>query len=156
MENPLNLSQPEGPLYVLHQSTARALVPKIFTLLILGTIFFLAFLLNLSLLELKAQQEHAAMILSLVLVILLVVLGVFLALHQAHQPYLFYKNKLVRKSTATYYINITNTKPKQNPFDKVFKTYSINLGNGMELRHIPHSLNISDYLQQLISYASKT
>ena len=165
MDNPQNnppsnqslLGNPlENPLYTLHQSTARALAPKIITLIVLGAIFFLAILLNLNLLELGSSQENIAMILSLVLVVLLIALGIFLALHRAHQPYLFYKNKLVRGSNAAYYITITNTKPSRNLFDKIFKTHSLNLGNGMRLHHISDTINISEYVQQLIGYASKT
>ena len=54
------------------------------------------------------------------------------------------------------YVNIINTKMKQNFIDKMFKTYSIELGKNFYLKHISSEINIENYLQQLIQYARQS
>ena len=54
------------------------------------------------------------------------------------------------------YLEITNTKIKQNFVDKIFKTYSIELGKNFHLRHIPLAINIENYVQQLIQYSRQS
>ena len=54
------------------------------------------------------------------------------------------------------YTEIVNTKMKQNFLDKMFKTYSIELGKKIQIKHISSQTNIENYLQQLIQYARQT
>ena len=54
------------------------------------------------------------------------------------------------------YVEIMNTKMKQNILDKMFKTYSIHVGRKMFLRHIPTNVPLQTYIQQLVSYAHKS
>ena len=51
------LTKSEQPLYLLHQNVGRAMIPKFLSLVILGTIFYVGILLNISLLELTAAEE---------------------------------------------------------------------------------------------------
>ncbi|MBT5739823.1 hypothetical protein HOI26_01865, partial [Candidatus Woesearchaeota archaeon] len=85
----------------------------------------------------------------------IVVLGVYLAIHHVRLSFKFYNNRIMQGKKKITYVEITNTKMKQNILDKIFKTYSIELGKNFYLRHIPTSINIENYLQQLIQYAQQ-
>ena len=39
--------------------------------------------------------------------------------------------------------------------DKIFKTYSINLGNGKFIRNVSQEVQIKNYLDKLINYAKQ-
>ncbi|MEK6969009.1 MAG: hypothetical protein AABW48_01130 [Nanoarchaeota archaeon] len=146
----------ETPLYVLPQSKSRTLFPKIVSLVILGIIFYLGILLNIYLLELGAEQETIVKLISLILFILIVVSGIIYSVYKAYQPYNFYRNRITLGKEAIYYVNITNTAPHQDPLDKLFHSYSINLSTKFFLRHIPEQIQLQSYLQQLIDYAKRT
>ena len=145
----------EQPLYSISESIPRALVPKILSLLGLALVFYLGVLLNISLLELNADQETSLKTGALILLALLIIVGILLALKKAHQPYLFYKNRITHGKETLPYLTITNTAPKKNFFDQLFKTYSIQLSKTFFLRHIPETIQLSNYLQQLIDYSRK-
>ena len=80
----------EQPIYVLAQSKKRAIIPKILTFLILGVIFYLGILLNVSLLELDARQETIFKTVPLIILIVVIVVGIFLTLKRAKKKYHFY------------------------------------------------------------------
>ncbi len=145
----------ETPLYVLPQSKARTLIPKIVSLVVLGTIFYLGILLNVYLLELGAEQETLVKLISLILFLIIVVSGIIYSVYKAYQPYNFYQNRITLGKETIYYVNITNTAPHQDPLDKLFHSYSINLSNKFFLRHVPEQIQLQNYLQQLIDYAKR-
>ncbi len=151
-----HLNQPEQPLYQLPQNTKRALIPKIITLIILGIIFHLGILLNLSLLELSSSNENIAKTSSLIIVFIIVIIGIFFAFKQAHQPYLFYRNHLTFIKRNLNYNQITNTTSKQNFFDKIFHTYQIPLTKSFTIYHIPKEIDIETYIKQLEAYTQRT
>ena len=146
------LDQQQKPIYELPQSKKRALIPKIIILIVLAAIFYLGILLNVALLELKASQETVTKTISLFFVIAVIIVGIILTVYHAKTPYQFYRSWMIINKKQIKYIEIVNTTPKQDFLDKLFKTYSINLGNNNHLRHIPLEIKIQDYLQQLITY----
>lgn len=143
----------EQPIYILPQSKKRALIPKIISLLILGGIFYLGVLLNISLLNLTANQEQGISLASLIILLLVIFLGIYLSLRRANKPYEFYKNRIAFNKKEIFYTKIINTAAKQDFLDKIFKTCSVNLGNNFHLRNISQQVQISDYLQKLINYS---
>ena len=145
----------EQPVYVLPQRMSRAVVPKILSLVVLSALFYSGILVNLALLNLKAQQEFLIQLLSLVLLFLVVILGVYLAVHRAHFPYLFYHNRLVHNKKEIYYSSITTIIAKRDIWDKLFKTYSLGIGNTVYLRNISGEINLKDYVRQLIAYSRR-
>ena len=145
----------EPPVYILPQNKLRALAPKFITFLVLGIIFYLGILLNLSLMELTNSTENLIQTISLILLLSIIILGIYLAIHRANQAYKFYRNHLLIHKKDLYYINIITITTKQDLWDKIFKTYSINLGNQFYLRHISNSTQITDYLQQFVNYAKR-
>ena len=147
--------QVEQPIYVLPQVKTRALVPKIVTLLVLGAIFYLGVLLNLSLLDITENAASIINLISLIILLCVIALGIFLSFHRAEMSYRFYRKGLSQGKKSINYINIINTNPKQDLLDKIFKTYSINLGDGFYLRHISQSVQIEGYLQKLINYSKQ-
>ncbi|MBT6774317.1 hypothetical protein HOA91_03010 [Candidatus Woesearchaeota archaeon] len=145
--------QIEQPIYVLPQNKKRALIPKIIIFIILGIIFYLGVLLNVSLLELSASTESIIKLITLILLLLIIVLGIYLTFHRANQPYKFYRNRIYFNKKEIYYTLIINTNPKQDFWDKLFKTYTISLSKKFFLRNIPQTIQINNYLNQLINYA---
>jgi hypothetical protein len=144
----------ENPLYVLPQSKKRVLIPKIFLLLVLGVIFYLGVLLNIWLLQLRAGDETIIKIIALVFVVALIALGTFLSYRHAQRPFTFYKNKIVGFKKELEYTAITKVEKKQNLLDRIFKTYSLDLGVG-KLEYLPTSIDVENYLQQLVYYAKQ-
>ena len=147
--------QVEQPIYVLPQVKTRALVPKIVTLLVLGGIFYLGVLLNLSLLDITKEAASIVNLVSLIILLCVIALGIFLSVHRAEMSYRFYRKVLSQGKKSINYINIINTNPKRVFLDRIFKTYTINLGNDFYLRHISQSIQISGYLQKLIDYSKQ-
>lgn len=145
----------EQPAYVLHQKLSRALTFKIIILIILGTIFYLGILLNLKLLELRANHETIIKLSALGLVSTIIILAIILSLHRARLPYLFYRTNLMFSNKTINYTEISNTIPKKDSLDKIFKTYNIDLGNNFVIKHIPNEINMEQYLKQLIEFSKK-
>tara|TARA_Y100000034_G_scaffold72702_1_gene87609 strand:+ start:810 stop:1265 length:456 start_codon:yes stop_codon:yes gene_type:complete len=140
------------PIYELPQSKRRALIPKIIILIVLAAVFYLGILLNISLLDLRAGQETLTKSISLIFVIIVIIIGIIITMYHAKTPYRFYRDHLTINKKTVKYTEIVNINPKQDFLDKIFKTYAINLGNHLHLRHIPQEIKIQDYLQQLITY----
>ena len=145
----------EKPIYVLEQKKSRAMIPKILSFIGLGLVFYLGILLNLSLINLKADDETIVRIASLILLLSIIVVGFYLSFHRAHLKFKFYRTEIRFNKKEMRYNNIQNTQPKINLLDKVFKTYSIDLGNNFFLRHIPQEINLQQYLQQLIAFSKR-
>jgi len=145
----------EQPIYALAQNKKRALIPKVVSLLGLGIIFYLGILLNISLLDLKAGEETLIKVIALIILLAVLALGIYISFHRANQNYKFYKNRISFLKQQINYLNIINTKPHSDFIDKMFKTYTINLGNKFFLRNIPNTVQIENYLQQLVAYSRK-
>ena len=145
----------EKPLYILKKKVSRSLIPKILSLLILGIIFYLGILLNLSLLELDGETETIVKMTSLIIVLLIIIIGIVLSYRHAHQPYKFYHANIVQNKKSLPYVKIANTEEKQNFIDKLFKTYHIDLTDKFSLKHIPQKTDIKNYVDQMIIYAKK-
>ncbi len=145
----------QKPLYILQQKQSRAVIPKILSFLILGIIFYVGILLNLALLSLTASEETIVKISSLGLLLVVIIIGVILTFKRAHKPFIFYQSHIQFGKKSITYLNVMNSKPEKHFLDKIFKTYSINLGNHFHLRHIPQEIDIATYLNQLINYAKQ-
>lgn len=145
----------EQPVYTLHQSKPRTIIPKIITLLVLSFIFYLGVLLNISLLELRGNQETLLKTGTLIILIIIIIVGIFLSVRTAKRPYFFYKDRISFEKKQISYTDISNTSPHLDPIDKIFKTYSVNLGSKFFLRNIPQEIHLENYLQQLIQYAKR-
>ncbi|MEK6905044.1 MAG: hypothetical protein AABX24_01455 [Nanoarchaeota archaeon] len=145
----------EQPIYAVQESKQRTLIPKITTLLFLAAIFYLGVLVNISLLELSAEQETILKTGSLLTLAVIILIGTILTFRKTRQPYLFYKNRITHGKETIYYFNITNTTATKNHLDRSFKTYSLQLGKTFVLRNIPETIQLSNYIQQLIEYAKK-
>jgi hypothetical protein len=150
-----NLNQQEKPIYVLPQVIKRALIPKIIIFFLLGIIFYLGILLNVSLIGFKPSTASLVRLVALTILLVIIIVGILLAVKRSRQKYLFYKNRISFGKKDIIYQNITNISPKQNFLDKMFKTVTINLGSEFHLKHIHQSLNIDNYLKQLMSYTRK-
>jgi len=145
----------EQPQYILPQKRSRSLIPKIIILAVLGIIFYLGVLLNVILLDLTASQETNIKLTSLIILIVLIGLGIYLAIRRSKIKYIFYRDRLIFGKEEIFYHEILNTKIKKDIFDILFHTYGINLGHDFHLRHIPDEINLENYLNQLIAYTRR-
>ena len=143
----------QEPLYVLKQKKSRAIIPRILSLIVLSVIFYLGILLNISLLRLTAIEETYLKTGTLIFLILIIIIGLFLAFRRAATPYLFYKEEIKFGKGFLNYQQITSTAPRQNLVDKIFKTYSLNLDGKFEISHIPKEVDIKGYIEQMIAYS---
>ncbi len=150
MNPSVNLGQ---PTYVLPQNKKRTLIPKMLLLVVLGVIFYSGILLNITLLNLTAGDDTVIKMIALIILIIVVGVGIFLDYHQASQPHTFYQDRLVVEKKEHLYHAIEKVERKQNFWDKLFKTYSVDLGDSVVLRNIPVAVPIEGYIQQLVAYA---
>lgn len=125
---------------------------KIVILLISVSVFYLVFFLNISLLKLSAIQESLTKTISLIILILILVIGIILFIIKSKLPYNFYRNKISAGNKVIYYTEIINTVPYQDQLDKIFNSYSINLGPHFSLRHVPQKIQLENYIKKLIHY----
>jgi hypothetical protein len=143
------------PLYNLKENLKRALIPKIITYIVLGVIFYLGVMLNIYLLELPGNDETVVNIISLVIITILIVVGIFNTWRKSSQDYVFYQNKIVKGNNELTYLDIVNTEKKKDFIDKIMGTYHINLTNNFKIEYIKDEIEIGDYLQQLITFNSR-
>ena len=146
----------EQPIYILHQNRARALIPKSVVLVILGTIFYLGILLNISLLNMDAAQETTIKIGSLIFLLAIIIFSMIIALYRSKIPVFFYQNRLTYKNNIILLTEISGTAPHQDLPDKLFKTQTFNLGKNFMLRNVPTELQMEQYLQQLKAYSQRS
>ncbi len=146
----------EPPLYILHQKTSRAVIPKVITLLFLSALFYVGVLLNVNQLELQPSEETTIQGSALAFLLVIVIIGIILAARKAHRPYRFYRSKIVHGKKEIFYTAIANTMPSTDFLGKIFKTYSVNLGSDFHLRHISDEIKIEDYLKQMREYAKNS
>lgn len=142
------------PLYTLAKDKKRALIPKAFILLFLGTIFYLGVLLNLSLLELTSEQENTARLTAGILIIALIGAGFINALSKAKALYYFYQDQIIYRKSSIFYQSISSIERKEKLTDKIFKTYSLVLNNQFQIKYIPQQANIQDYIEKMQAYSS--
>ena len=143
----------EQPFFVLPQVKSRAVVVKAISLTILGIIFYIGILVNLSFLDLSGKEETIIKTTSLIILSIVVIVGVILSYKHASQPYKFFHSHVQVGKEVVFYVEIANTEPKRDILDKIFKTYKISLRNHLFLRNIPNNVDMSSYLKQLISYS---
>lgn len=143
----------EQVIYVLPQNKKRAVIPKIVSLLVLGVIFYLGVLLNLLLLELTTDQKNLIQLISVAILLIIIILGIYLTIHQANTPIKFYQTKIIINKKELNYTSILNIQVKTDFLDKIFRTYSLNLGNNFYLRNIPEEVQLESYIRQLIAYS---
>jgi len=146
----------QQPSYILQKHKPRALVPPICSFIMLSIIFYLGILLNLQLLEFPAADEELVRLISFILILLLDCISIYFAIQKAKQPYLFYRTQITHNNKEITYTSITQPKPQQNLYDKIFHTYSLQLSDKFTIHHIPKETDIQTYIQQLKAYNNRT
>ncbi|MBI2662334.1 hypothetical protein HYX11_02660 [Candidatus Woesearchaeota archaeon] len=149
------VATPEQPIYLLPLNKKRILIPAAFTILILSIIFYFGILLNISLLELSAQEETITNLISLILLILIIAIGIFNSYIQSNKPITFYKSYLKISKTNLTYNQINTIAKQQNFLDKIFHTYSLKINQKLSLDSIPEEIDLIVYLNQLKDYTLK-
>ncbi len=140
-------------LYKLAQKKSRVLIPHFLSLIILSVLFYVGILINLSLLKLKGSQESTVTTVALFVIILLVFLGTLLKYTKVKRNYLFLAHKIIiSKKKSVVYNNIISLTKKRGILDKIFGTYTLLLTHDAKLANIPISIDIENYVNQLVQY----
>ncbi len=121
-------------------------------MILLGAIFYLGIILNLAILELNQKQGSIVKIVSGAVLTIIIGLETYRTIRQANHPAQFFQDRIISNKKEMFYTAITDIAPKRNLIDKLFKTYSLFLGNGFYLRNIPEEAQLENYLRQLIAY----
>lgn len=129
-------------------------MPKIMALLALGMIFYLGVILNLSLLELNQELSNIVKFASMAILAVIILLETFRAIFQARHPAQFFQDRIVQNKREMFYTAITGIFQRRNALDKLFRTYSLYLGNRFFLRSIPEGVQLEGYVRQLIEYSN--
>lgn len=145
----------QRPLYILPQVKSRAIIPKIINLLVLGAVFYLGVLLNLSLLKIDQQTNNLIQIVSAMAIIFCILLGIIIAIIKAGRNYQFYRDRIAIGKKQILYREIKSVAGKKGFWDKLFQTYRLSLDNQMIIKNIPQTVNIADYIKKLIDYSSQ-
>src|SRR3989344_5304537 len=146
----------EQPIYLLLLNKKRILIPAAITLIALSAIFYLGILINISLLELSAQEETITKLISLILLILILAIGISNSYLQANKPLPFYKSYLKLKKSNLDYSKINIITMHKNILDKIFHTYTLKINQKQPINDIPEKIDLVPYLNQLKEYAQKT
>ena len=130
------------------------IVPKALTLLVLGMVFYLGIILNLSLLQIEQSSYDFVHLVTIIILAFCLICGIILAGLKSKRPYLFYKDKILFGKKQILYQEIIATTIKKNFWDKWFKTYSLALSKNFTIKHIPAAINITDYVKKLVDYSN--
>lgn len=149
----MNAPPSEPPLYILPQDKKRILIPRIIAYFFLGSLLYLGILLNLSLLEVFPSTKSDIKLFSLIILIILISLGFVIDFFKAQRRYLFYSRYIIFAKSRLPLQEITSLQPKQNPLDRIFRTYSLTLNQKFTIRFIPQEIQLKEYLQNLINYS---
>ena len=84
----------QSPLYQISLSKKRILIPKMFTLIFLSSLFYLGIRINITLLQLDPKTKQLANIAGIVIVIFLFILGIILNYFKAKQGIKFFSDHL--------------------------------------------------------------
>ncbi len=141
------------PLYILPQQKGRAIIPKTVILLLLGIIFYLGVLLNISLLELTASTETTVNLVALLIIISLLGAGIINGIRKMKYDYLFYQDRIQWNQRIVLYQSIVNIQRKEKWSDKIFKTYSLQLNDHFTIKHISQEVNIQEYIEKMRTYS---
>ncbi len=150
------MSEPQAPpLYQLQLHKSRILIPKTISLIILSALFYFGIIINLSLLSLDSDLEGTVKFASVGVILLLILMGVVLNLGKVKHGAKFFPDHLEIGHKKIKYLQIQTMEKKQNTLDKIFKTYYIKFDKKHEIDAIPISVDIQNYLGQLINYAKQ-
>lgn len=133
--------------YQTSSNSARIIIPKLLQLLGLGGLFYLGVWLNLYLLKVEAVLVIS--IISISIIFVLVIIQTVLSLKKTKKTYLFFRDRLQTDQQFIYYANIQNMEIKQTFADKLFKTGTLLIYPGFEMKYISNYQQIYDYIQKL-------
>lgn len=149
----------EVPQYTLRPNTNRMVMPWIFKLLGLAILFYGGIFFNV---KYALKMSIPLFVNVLIVIFLIILIATQLILYRVrfgHFKYEFYTNRVDYngKDHKTFlYGNFESAQLKQNPFDKIFGTGSIQLSKKFLIGPISNITQIKTYLEQLVRYYQYT
>ena len=137
------------PEYSVKQKPIRVVISKVLFFATAGIIFYLALLLNFKLLELKVSNWIHILIAS-ILAILLIVEGLLIFYNSKKQVYNFFIDRATHKEEVIHYNIVSSIKVEENLFDHLFKTGTVVLEPGFEVKHVENPHHLFIYLEDSI------
>ena len=150
----MNMDQ-VAPIYQVPLVKKRILIPKTITLFVLSGLFYVGILINITLLDLKADVEGTAKFAGIGIVILLFLLGVILNLAKSKHGIKFFNNHLEIGHKKIQYITLNTVETKRSLLDKIFHTYTLKIDKKHKVEGISEEVNVQQYLQELIDYTKR-
>ena len=144
----------ELPQYTLHHTIKRMVVPRLILLIIMTPAFYFGIWVNAKLLGIAIPPVISVFI-FLILVVMVSVQSILNYVRFQKFRYLFYTNRIDyegKKPQTFLYTNFTEAKLKQNMFDKMFNTGSVQLDKTFSIGPISNVTQIKAYLEQLVQY----
>lgn len=144
----------ELPQYTLHHTIKRMVIPRLAMLLVLAPAFYLGIWINARLLNIDIPGIVAVLII-IVLIVMVAVQSILNYISFQKFKYLFYTNRVEyegSKPQTFLYTEFSEAKLKQNLFDKMFNTGSIELSKSFAIGPISNVTQIKTYLEQLVQY----
>ncbi len=145
----------ELPRLTLKTNILRFVFPRALGLLLLCAIFYILLIINLKFLFKEVEQTYFYISLAFILVIWIA--GIAIEYIKAHNwQYLFFNDRIEFRATANHpeefvlYNEVTEVALKQNIFDKLFNTATIQLKPSFEIRFIKYTNNTYFYVQKLV------
>ena len=129
-------------------------VPRLILLIIMTPAFYFGIWVNAKLLGIAIPPVISVFI-FLILVVMVSVQSILNYVRFQKFRYLFYTNRIDyegKKPQTFLYTNFTEAKLKQNMFDKMFNTGSVQLDKTFSIGPISNVTQIKAYLEQLVQY----
>lgn len=144
----------ETPQYSLKPNLDRFIVPRVILVLILGIAFFFGIYLNLALLKMEVGLIQFTIIFLAVAVAAALAIVQNMSYYKALQ-YDFFTNHIQIGGNPIMLNTVSGISLKQDIFDKMFNTCTIELPPVAKIKYIPNSYQIYSYIQQLLQFNQK-
>ena len=144
----------EAPQYSLKPNLDRFVVPRAVLVLILGIAFFFGIYLNLVLLKIEVGLVQYVIIFLVVAVAAALAIVQNMSYYKALQ-YDFFADHIQIGSNPVMLNRVSGLSLKQDMFDKMFNTCTIELPPVAKIKYIPNSYQIYSYIQQLLQFNQK-
>lgn len=138
--------------YVCYPDKKRVIIPSVIGVLLLCAVFYIAALINLSLLDIDLPLYGHVLIVAVL--ILFVVIQLLLSLKKAKSGYVFEQDGVRHGKKKIPYTRLGEVHIKQNPLDKMFRTGSV-VTDMMIFDHVANPQQLARYVQQWERYAQQ-
>ncbi len=137
------------PIYILRPSITRLILPKVFFLLPIIFLLYLALYLNL-----KFAGIEQTPLINLGIIVIIILVACFDLLFEyrkaLHTEYNFFRNRLEFLGQSIYFSQMQNIDIKKNLLDKYLHTCTFFVNGNYKLHGIEDSFNLYQYIHSIM------